>query len=136
MNINRIHRTFLAAVAALALGTLPATGVLAANGAGQGQGQGAGQGQEMAEIDDQTLDQFVTAFLSVRDIQSEFSEELGNVEDRERAQELQAEAQDKMVEAVEEAGLSVQEYNQVATQMQNDSDLRERVTSAAEDAMQ
>ncbi len=126
MNLTLTHRTLLAAVAALALGLLPATGALAMDG----------MEQEPVEVDDQTLDQFVTAFLDVRDIQAEFSEELGGVEDRERAQALQAEAQDQMVEAVEEAGLSVQEYNQVATQMQNDPELRERVTRAAENAMQ
>lgn len=115
------RKTLLAATAALALTVASAAGTVAL-------------AQE--PVDDRTLDRFVTAFLDVRDIQAEFAERLGSVEDREQAQSLQSEAQDEMIAAVEDAGLSVQEYNQVATMMQEDPELRERVTEAAEAAMQ
>ncbi|MFP4182446.1 MAG: DUF4168 domain-containing protein [Thiohalospira sp.] len=108
----------------------------------QGQGQGAqgaqgaqGQGGEGKEIDvdDEMLDNFSDAYVEVRDIQSDFADKLGSVEDREKAQEMQREAQEKMVSAVEDSDLSVQEYNQVASQMQNDPDLREKVMERTED---
>ncbi len=67
----------------------------------------------------------------MRDIQEEFAEELGSVEDNQRAQEMQAEAQEQMIEAVEDAGMAVQEYNEIASLMQNDPELRQEVMDKA-----
>jgi hypothetical protein len=136
------YRSILTALlAAGALATAPAT-FAQAQGQGQGQqhGQGAQQGQQAPgqgapnmEMDSETLDSFADAYVEVRNIQSDFADQLGSVEDREKAQELQREAQEEMVSAVEDAGLSVQEYNQVASQMQNDPELREKVMQRTED---
>jgi hypothetical protein len=79
------------------------------------------------KMNDRTLDRFAEAYVAIRRIQSDFADQLGEVEEREKARELQQEAQEKMVTAVEEAGLSVSEYNQVARRMQNDPELREKV---------
>ena len=125
------YRSLLTALlAAGALATAPATFAQAQGqqqGQGAQQGQAPGQGAPDMEMDDQTLDNFSDAYVEVRDIQSDFADKLGSVEDREKAQEMQREAQEEMVSAVEDAGLSVQEYNQVASQMQNDPELREKV---------
>ncbi|SFD79918.1 protein of unknown function [Thiohalospira halophila DSM 15071] len=115
--------TILALLAAGALATAPAA---------FGQAQQQGQGAPNMEMNAETLDSFADAYVEVRDIQSDFADQLGSVEDREKAQSLQREAQEEMVSAVEDAGLSVQEYNQVASQMQNDPELREKVMQRTE----
>jgi hypothetical protein len=51
----------------------------------------------------------------------------------ETAQEVQQRAQQQMIDAVEEAGLSVEEYNQIATLMSTDPELQERISSKLED---
>lgn len=128
--------TIIALLAAGALATAPAA---FGQAQGQQQGQGAQQGQQAPgqgapnmEMDAETLDSFADAYVKVRNIQSDFADQLGNVEDREKAQSLQREAQEEMVSAVKDAGLSVQEYNQVASQMQNDPELREKVMQRTE----
>ena len=42
---------------------------------------------------------------------------------------LQLEAQEKMVEAVQDADLDVPTYNEIATRMQTDPELQQRVES-------
>lgn len=83
--------------------------------------------QDAADIDGATLDRFVVAFADVRDLQREFSTKLDGVTDQGEAQALQQEAQEKMVRAVEEAGLTVSEYNSVVTAMEQDEALRDEV---------
>ena len=122
--------TILALFTAGALAAAPAA-FAQAQGQQQGQ-QASGQGAPNMEMDQQTLDNFAEAYTEVRGIQSDFADQLGSVEDREKAQSLQREAQEEMVSAVKDAGLSVQEYNQVASQMQNDPELREKVMQRTE----
>ncbi|MEX0618638.1 MAG: DUF4168 domain-containing protein [Pseudohongiellaceae bacterium] len=101
-----------------------------ANAQQQGQPQGQpppAQQQPQVELDEQTLSQFANALGSVTEIQVEYSESIGATQDPEEAQELQQEAQTKMVEAVEEAGLDVQTYNMIAQQMSADPELQQRI---------
>lgn len=79
------------------------------------------------EISDDTLNQFATALEQVRDIGQAYSEQVANAEGAEEAQELQREAQEKMITAVEDTGLSVQEYNSIAQLMSQDQELMERI---------
>lgn len=117
-----IKHAFGLTIASLGLGAL-----LAAPGAlAQGQQQyqpPAAQGQ----VSDAQLQNFVEAQTKVNEIQVEYSEKIQSTQDPKKAQTLQSEAQDKMVKAVDEAGLDVQEYNQIAQQMSRDPALRERI---------
>lgn len=79
------------------------------------------------EVSDETLNQFATALEEVRDIGQEYSEQVANAEGTEEAQQLQREAQEEMVTAVEDTGLSVQEYNSIAQLMSQDQELMERI---------
>ena len=85
------------------------------------------QGQPAAApISDDNLKKFVKADEEVSDIRDEFSEKLSQAEDQEEAQKLQLEAQEKMVEAVQDADLDVPTYNEIATRMQTDPELQQR----------
>lgn len=121
-----IKHAFGLAIASLGLGAL-----LAAPGAlAQGQGQGQQQYQPPAaqgQVSDAQLQSFVEAQTKVNEIQVKYSEKIQSTQDPEKAQTLQSEAQDKMIKAVDEAGLDVQEYNQIAQQMSRDPEMRARI---------
>ena len=86
--------------------------------------------QPPADIDvsDQQLEQFADAQVSIIEIQQDFSERLQGVEDPERAQELQVQANEEMTSAVDEAGLDVESFNTIAMAIQNDPELQQRLT--------
>lgn len=85
--------------------------------------------QAPIQVDDQTVADFASALSEIQGIQQDFSQKLQNVEDQEKARELQQQAQEQMVAAVERNDLSVNEYNQVAQAMSRDQQLRERIMS-------
>lgn len=93
----------------------------------QQQAQPQAQQQAQVEIDDQTLEQFADALGTITEIQTEYSASIGATQDPQEAQSLQQEAQTKMVEAVQEAGLDVETYNVIAQQLAADPELQQRV---------
>jgi len=94
----------------------------------QGQPPAAAAPTE-ANISDAQLEKFVTAFGEVRQLEQEFTRELEKVDNQEEAQALQQGTQQKMMGAVEDAGLSVEEYNQIVSAMRQDPELRQEITS-------
>lgn len=104
--------------------------------AAMAQAQGAApapqyeQGQPAAApISEENLKKFVEADADVAELRDEFSEKLSKAEDQEEAQKLQLEAQEKMVEAVQDSDLDVPTYNEIATRMQTDPELQQRAES-------
>lgn len=91
--------------------------------------------QAPADIDvsDQQLEQFVEAQVAIIEIQQDFSGRLQEVEDPERAHELQVQANEEMTTAVAEAGLDVESFNSIAMAIQNDPELQQRLTAMLED---
>ncbi|MFY0663053.1 MAG: DUF4168 domain-containing protein [Natronospirillum sp.] len=93
-------------------------------------GAAAVSAQEMdAEFNDQQLELFVDVQSDIEEIRTEYSARLATVEDPEDAAALQEEAGQLMVEAVEDIGLEVATYNNIAFAIQNDPELLERVQS-------
>lgn len=92
-------------------------------------------GQQGAQIDPQTLDSFVDAFVAVQQIREGFAARLQDVDSEAEAQAMQQEAQEEMISAVEEAGLNVEQYNQVAMALQSDPAMMQRVQQMAEERM-
>lgn len=113
---------------------LIAAGLFAAPFAVQAQGAAAAPqaGMEQAQVDDAMVEKFVVAFSEVRQIQQQFSAQLQGVSDQEEAQALQQQAQQEMISAVEEAGLSVADYNLVVAAMEHDPQLRDNVLERAQ----
>ena len=80
------------------------------------------------EVSDQQLEQFAEAQVSIIEIQQDFSGRLQEVEDPDRAHELQVQANEEMTGAVAEAGLDVESFNAIAMAIQNDPELQQRLT--------
>lgn len=87
---------------------------------------------EQQDFDQETLERFADAYVEVGEIHREYSEKLQNAEATEDAQELQQEANDEMVEAIQDSGLEVQEYSAVAAALERDPEMREEVIGMIE----
>ncbi len=88
--------------------------------------------QAQPSFDEQTLERFAGAWNNVQEIRDEYMGEIQAAGDAEQAQALQQEAQEKMVEAVTEAGVEVSEYNEIATRMGQDPEFAQMVMSMAQ----
>jgi GTP1/Obg family GTP-binding protein len=80
------------------------------------------------DVSQQELQQFAEAQVEISSIQQDFSARLQGVEDPEKAHALQIEANEKMTDAVEEAGLDVESFNRIAMAIQNDPELQQQLT--------
>jgi len=133
---NGIKKGLLAGAIFALLLALPGL-VMAYPGAGGGGGaqQGPGMGGEAPpqDFDDATLQSFAAVSVELQGIQQEYADRLEGVQDQDRAIELQREANEKMVETVENAGLDVQTYNAVANAMNTDPELNAKVMGMIEE---
>jgi GTP1/Obg family GTP-binding protein len=84
---------------------------------------------EQIEVSDKELKQFVAAQSEVSGIQQDFSGRLQGVEDPNEAQTLRAEANEEMVQAVQDAGLDVESFNRIALAVRNDPELQQKVST-------
>ncbi len=78
-------------------------------------------------LKESNLEKFAAVQKDLESIREEYSEKLGDVSDPSKATELQQEASQSMVKAVENTGLDVETYSQIAQALGNDPELRERV---------
>lgn len=111
--------------------TITAAAALGLGSAAQAQ-DGDSAGTFADEVDEQQLEAFVVARADVQEIQQDYTSRLQSAENDQDAADLQAEAQEKMVSAVEDAGLSVQEFNRIAEAAQNDPEVQEKIQELAE----
>ncbi|WP_417659926.1 DUF4168 domain-containing protein [Pseudidiomarina sp.] len=116
------------AIAALFSGSA----AMAAPQEGQSQQQQMMQQQQSIELTDAMLEKFVTAMSNVQEISNKYSEQFQSAEDAEQAQEIQRKAQEEMVSAVNDSGLSPQEYNTIVQRIQQDEELRARLQEMTE----
>ncbi|MGD7034438.1 DUF4168 domain-containing protein [Methylotuvimicrobium buryatense] len=82
---------------------------------------------ESVKIDPQTLEKFNQAHSALLSIRQEFSQELSTVTNQQEAEAIQMKAQEKMIEAVEETGLSIEQYGEVIAMLQNNPELSEHI---------
>lgn len=76
-----------------------------------------------ADLDQQTKQQFAKVYGGIQDIRQEYSMKLQETEDTQKAQDLQQEAQEKMIDVVEDNGMSVSQYNELANLITSDPEL-------------
>lgn len=123
-------------VLTIALAALFAAGGTAVAQSAAGQAPAFGeQTPATAAMTEQTVDAFVDAFVAVQEIREDFSERLQSATNEAEAQAMQQEAQEQMIQAVEQSGMSVQEYNDVAMALQNDPELMQQVQEKAAEQM-
>lgn len=126
------HRTPHPIARSLLAALLAATsGAVLAEAAGDPGMPPATPGQAATSIDPDTLDSFVDAFIDVREISAEFEPQVQAAEDQQAAQDLQMQAQDKMIEAVREHGMTIAEYNELVNAMRMNPDLLQQVNEKA-----
>ena len=121
-------KKLIAAVSFVTLG-LSASAVMAQNGAPTSNGDLARQQQQQGQdmTSDAELKKFIHASEEVSKIREEYTERFNNAKDQPIAQQLQKEAQDKMLNAVENAGLDTESYNQLAERVQTSPELQQRL---------
>ncbi|TVS11247.1 MAG: DUF4168 domain-containing protein [Wenzhouxiangella sp.] len=85
------------------------------------------------DVSDAQLEQFAEAQVAIIEIQQDFSGRLQEVEDPEKAHELQVQANEEMTSAVSDAGLDVESFNEIAMAIQNDPELQQRLTALLQD---
>ena len=99
------------------------------------QPQPAPPAAETMEVSDDQLQSFAVAFVEVERLKQEYIQRLQEAASETEQQELQAEAGEKMLQAVEQTeGISANEYNQIIQSAQNDPELAQRLTDAIGEA--
>ena len=78
------------------------------------------------EISDQKLDAAAAALMRVASVKQDFQQKIQTAPPNDQ-QRIVQEANDALVKAVEEQGLSVEEYNSIIVVAQNDSAVREKI---------
>lgn len=90
----------------------------------------APQAQDVpTDFSDNELKKFASVQEDLEGIRSEYSGKLENTEDPDQAAELQQEASHKMVQVVQDAGMDVETYSNIALALQSDAELRDKVQS-------
>lgn len=82
---------------------------------------------EAAKLDPDTINKFAEAHSALLSIRQDYSLKFSSATNQQEAQAIQSEAQEKMVETLEEKGLSVNQYNEIVALLQNNPQLSERV---------
>lgn len=86
--------------------------------------QGGAQPQQDVDVSDQELRTFTEAFVDVQEIRDDLNREMEDAENADEAQALQEEADQRMVEIIEEEhDIGVERYNQISQAMRADSEL-------------
>ncbi|MFP4129408.1 MAG: DUF4168 domain-containing protein, partial [Halorhodospira sp.] len=105
-------------------------------GGGEQQPGAGQQGSDMAEpqpdqptFSGEQIDSFVDAYLDIIEIQEEYTAEIEDSEGSDKARELQEKANDEMVAAIEDNGLSVPEYSEIANAMDQNPELRDEISA-------
>ncbi|MCC5845579.1 MAG: DUF4168 domain-containing protein [Verrucomicrobia bacterium] len=78
------------------------------------------------EVTDQQLEQAVTAYISVSEIQTRVQEQLAGVDDQAVIEEAVTQARTDMIEAVQEAGMAPAQYEEVMNVVTQDETVRNR----------
>lgn len=84
------------------------------------------------DFSDQQLQQFAEASEEIAVISQEYTERLQAAEDEASQQEVRMEANEKMVEVVEDSGLDVDTFNVIGQAVQQDPELMQRVQEMAQ----
>jgi uncharacterized protein YggE len=80
--------------------------------------------QEPIEVTAELLERFVAVYPAVLEIATSAQAELQAAETAERAQEIEAAAQQRIVQALTEAEVTLREYEAVVTRLNEDEELR------------
>ncbi|UXZ54869.1 DUF4168 domain-containing protein [Halomonas sp. 7T] len=121
---------------ALFSAALLATGLLAGTAHAQqtqdpAQDPMAAQQAPAQDFSDQQLQQFADAAQEIAVISQEYTQRLQEAEGEAAQQEVRAEANDRMIDIVEDSGLDVDTFNAIGQSIQQDPEMMQRVQEMA-----
>ncbi|MGQ7247283.1 DUF4168 domain-containing protein [Halomonas sp. V046] len=93
---------------------------------------GAGAAVQAQDFSDGQLQKFADASKEIAAISQDFTSQLQEAEGQEAQQEIRVEANQKMVEAVQQSGLEVDTFNAIGQAIQQDPDMMKRVQEMAQ----
>jgi transcription initiation factor IIF auxiliary subunit len=82
---------------------------------------------QASDISDKKLEKFADSLGEIMEIREDFTAKLEKTGDPAEAQQLQQQANEKMMNTVADNDLSIEEYNAINQAVQNDPQLRDRV---------
>ncbi|EHJ92720.1 hypothetical protein KUC_2678 [Vreelandella boliviensis LC1] len=122
--------TALFSAALLATGLMTAT-AHAQEEQGAAQDPMATQQAPAQDFSDDQLQQFADASQEIAVISQEYTQRLQEAEDETAQQEVRTEANDRMIEVVEDSGLDVDTFNAIGQSIQQDPEMMQRVQEMA-----
>ncbi|MHB0777610.1 DUF4168 domain-containing protein [Halomonas sp. WWR20] len=126
--MQRITAFLSAALLATGMAAVPAIAQENSDTAG-----GAGAAQSQAQnFSDEQLQQFADVSQEIASISQEYTGQLQNAEDEAAQQQIRQEANDAMVGAVQDSGMSIEEFNNIGQAIQQDPQLMQRVQQMAQ----
>jgi len=93
----------------------------------QQRGQQQQQQQQQQNFSEQDIKAYANAATEISELQKKFQSQLQNAESAEDQQSVQEKANQAMIKAIKDAGLSLEKYNQIATAAQNNQELAKRI---------
>lgn len=87
---------------------------------------------QSVSFSDGQLESFLAIQPGLQQVRTEYSALLEQTDDSSEAAVLQQEATEKMIGVIEEEGMEVDTYNQIAVALQQDVDLRTRIEAMLE----
>ena len=126
--------TFIRSKRNLALATVFAVPFIWAPMAVAGDMEGEMEMEEPPEVDvsDEEIQSFAAAMIDVQELGQEWTQRMQETEDQEELSQMQQEAQEEMIGAIEDHGMTVEEYNEIATAAQQDPELAQEIEQAAQ----
>ena len=98
--------------------------------------QSSQQSDVKTDWSEQKIEQFVQASMAVGEAQEEWGSRIQQAEGQEKKRELQQKANEEVQEAIEDEGLSTQEYNKIYQAAQQDQELMNELTERIQEAKQ
>ncbi len=85
-----------------------------------------GATESQTQVSEEELKQTAAAYAKVTYIHLKFQQSVQNIEDQDEKQRLQEEANEKVFQAIEDAGLDVEKYNSIMAQIRENEQTAER----------
>ena len=125
--MNKLLTSVAVSFTLLAAGPVVAQGQPESANPESGYSDPAAAGTQNTNFTDAELKQFVDAQDGINDIRDEYMEKIESADSQQQAQGLQQEANNEMVEIIEDAGLDIPTYNSIATAYNSEPKVRNRV---------
>ncbi|NCC22961.1 MAG: DUF4168 domain-containing protein [Alphaproteobacteria bacterium] len=113
-------------MAATAVGLLSAGGAATVANAQDSYIPPQGQQQQQMNVTDAQLQEFAKAQAAVSQIQAQFQNQAANITTQEEMTALQQQANQQMVQAIEQTDLNVEQYNLIASAVQTNPEVQKK----------